>query len=140
MTSTRKIFTFVKKNSQDKISISMPETSIPYSNTSEYDHITINWCSKCIIHLITIWIMPQSITNSSPSFDTIINNILISIFIIGYDDSLIQFNIPLDPSTNCDQVHFQRLSRDDTCRGREQTFNEVVNIWNHSGGSIFLCH
>ena len=110
----------------------MPDTSNNRpANSSENNHIVINWRDKRITRLITLQVTPESVTNSSHSFNTIVNSILISITILGYDDSLIQFNIPLDPTTNYDEVNFQHLSQNDTCRGGEQTFNEVVmNIRN----------
>src|SRR5436190_1368793 len=55
---TRKIFTSAKKISQDKTSVSMPDTSTP--------HVVIKCHGKHIIQLVTLRIPRQSVINPSP--------------------------------------------------------------------------
>ena len=122
----------------------MPDTSTPHlENSSENDNIVIRWRGRYISQLITLRIPRESIINSSPLLDTIVNEniILISITIIGYDNSSFHFNLPLTPTFDCHQVYFQHLSRNDRFRGQQQTFDEMVrSIRSHVGGCVFLCH
>ena len=122
----------------------MPDTRTPHSdNLFENDNIVVGWCGRRISRLITLWVPRESIVNSSPSLNIIINDnrILISITVNGYDNSSFQFNLPLTPTLECHQVYFQRLSRNDRFRGQQQTFDEiVVSIRSRPGGCVFLCH
>ena len=122
----------------------MPDTSTPHVvNFSEDDDIVIKWRGKRIIQLVTLRIPRESVINPSPLLDTIVNEniILLSITVIGYDNSSIQFNLPLASTLDCHQMYFQRLSRNDRFRGPRRTFDETLrNIRTYPGGCVFLCH
>ena len=113
----------------------MPDTSTP--------HVVIKCHGKHIIQLVTLRIPRESVINPSLLLDTIVNEniILLSITVIGYDDSSIQINLPLASTLDCHQLYFQRLSRNDRFRGPRRTFDETVRIIRtYPGGSVFLCH
>jgi len=99
------------------------------------DKCVVAWRGKRITNLT---MLRTSQDSDNPLYVNIV--LVLTVSVLGYDNSLCQFNFSFDEDMELSHIYFQRLKRNGLPRGNEQTFRHIINIIESQGGNVFLCH
>jgi hypothetical protein len=114
----------------------------PSNNTSANEINIIHWRGRSIFRLIAIRISRQAAA-SFPAWHAVIPNegmILISITVIGYDNSLSYFSSLFPMNINLHQIYFQQLLRNDMSHAQARTFENVVARIHRQHGQVVILY